>query len=44
MMSMGPPEFILVMKAAEIPNHEFVREKPTARTDHTEKLRFRSWV
>ena len=30
--------------AAEMPNHELVREKPTPNTDQTEKLRFISWV
>jgi hypothetical protein len=33
-----------VTMAREIPNHEFVREKPTPRTDQTVKFLFMSWV
>jgi hypothetical protein len=39
MMSRGPPESIPVTNAAEIPHQEFVRAKPTPRTDQTLKLR-----
>lgn len=35
----GPPESIPVMKAPEIPNHEFVRENPSPNIDHRENLR-----
>lgn len=38
----GPPELMPVTRAAEIPNQEFVREKPTPSTDHIEKFLFMS--
>lgn len=44
MMSKGPPELIPVIKAAEIPNQEFVSENPTPRTDQTEKFLLMSCV
>ncbi len=40
----GPPEFMPVTRAVDIPNHEFVKEKPSPRTDQTEKFRFISWT
>jgi hypothetical protein len=33
-----------VTNAVEIPNQEFVKEKPTPRTDQTEKFRFMFWT
>ena len=41
-MSMGPPDWIPVIKEAEIPNHELVSPKPIPRIDHTEKVRLSS--
>lgn len=42
MINKGPPELMPVTRAAEIPNQEFVREKPTPSTDHIEKFLFMS--
>jgi hypothetical protein len=44
MMRSGPPELMPVIRAAEMPNHELVSEKPTPSTDQTEKFLFISWV
>lgn len=44
MVKTVPPELMPVMREAEMPNHEFAREKATPSSEMTEKLRSMSCV